>query len=155
MKIFVSRFLTPAKRHKVMFFSGGSDVVWSIVFLFAMHPTFRNRALDTIHEALTVAGGSCSYHFNVTFLLTLCTLSVQIHHGWPSKPVDNGGRDPVSFCLHTPIFLILILSQRNRCKSHPWCQWKVYRHVAVTDTLWGTCLCFLLGTTWLIEFRPQ
>jgi hypothetical protein len=60
MKSFVSQLLNiPAKRDNVMFFSGSGSMVQPFLLLFATLLTLRDRALDTIHEALTISGGSC------------------------------------------------------------------------------------------------
>jgi len=72
--------------------------------------TFRDRALGTIHQALIVAGGSYldmhvtrASHFRSSYVPHY---SVQIHHGWPSKPIGNNGWGTVSYSFHNFIFHI-------------------------------------------------
>jgi hypothetical protein len=102
MKSFVSQLLNiPAERDNVMFFLGGGSMVQPFLLLFATPLTFRDRALDTIHEALTISGGSCfgMHHSRMSRSHSCCVQhSVQIHYGWPSEPIVNNECDTVSHC---------------------------------------------------------
>lgn len=70
-------------------------MVWSFVLLFTMSWTLWDRAFDTLHEALIIAGGSCldmtCHDSTVLFSLILCPHSVEIHHSWPNQPIGNTG----------------------------------------------------------------
>ena len=61
--------------------------------------TIRDRALDTIHEALAIAGSLC-LDMHSTRTSHLCSsyvpCSLQVHHGWPCEPTHNIVRDTVS-----------------------------------------------------------
>ena len=50
----------------------------------------HDRALNTIHEALTVSGGSFSQHSDVSRSY-LASHSIQILYGWPGEPILSSG----------------------------------------------------------------
>ena len=143
-----------------MFFSGSSSMVWPFLFLFAVHPTFHDRALDTIHEALTIAGGSyfCMRSAQASDSRWSCVPhSVQVYPGYLSGPIGNTDHYTVCYCFHwhNPNFYILIFSQGTQCKFHSWRPWKVNWQVAAPDALGGTRYIYiLLGTMWRVFFRP-
>ena len=50
----------------------------------------RDRALNTIHEALTVSGGSFPQYWDNS--RSYCAShSIQIFYGWPGEPVLGSG----------------------------------------------------------------
>ena len=79
----------------VSLFTRGCYMVELTFVRFATSQIPHGRALDTIHQALSVAGGSFSEHSDVS--RSYCAShSIRIYYGWPGDPIVGFGRDNVS-----------------------------------------------------------
>lgn len=132
-------------------------MVWLLFLRFATSLTHHDRALDTVHEALTIAGGqysTCTALRPLVLVHITYPHSLQIRRGWPDKPIINVEGDPVSHFLRHNIPHALISLPSELVVSSVFVVFgRSHQQGLVTVCLYGTHL-FLFLERVLISFRP-